>query len=92
MKLEQSIAAAVQSPKLAAIFGTISTVTGIGTVINQIPAVLGIIATVSGIALTWVMIIKGLYESKKIKQSWEEREREIEARREKGDPCRRHDE
>jgi hypothetical protein len=65
--LKQSVEQLTDSQTGQGLAATFTTISGVGTVLNYLPALLGMAATMMGIMLTWVMINKGRLGAKKIK-------------------------
>ena len=68
---------AIENPKAQVVGATWTTGFGLGTMLNYIPDILGVIATLMGLALTGVMISKGLIDRKKSKLEVKIMEKEI---------------
>lgn len=82
-----------ENPKVAAAVSAVTTVAGVGALLDYLPDLLGCIGLVVGILLTGVLIKRGRLESKKIQLEIDllkDRETErLKERQDSGRPCRR---
>lgn len=65
--MRQEALHAMENVKLQAVMATLTTTSGMLTLLDYLPKVLGVVATFLGLVLTWVMISKVGLERKKTK-------------------------
>ena len=67
------IAGLIEDGKLSAFYAALTTVAGLGTLLEYIPQALGVMSILSGMTLTWVTICRIILQIKVLKQKVEEK-------------------
>lgn len=67
------IAGLIEDGKLSAFYAALTTVAGLGTLLEYIPQALGVMSILSGMTLTWVTICRIILQIKALKQEAEEK-------------------